>query len=331
MPGHETPFLNAILFDLSMSPITSRIVVQRLADSQLYRDYERAFCEATGLPLTLSPVEDWHLAHRKRRHESPLCALLAKQNKGYAVCLRYQHELTSGAQQHQYTVTRFGGLVTTAIPLRVGESLIGFLRTGDVLLHKPTTRGFSQLLRLLTKLGVQTEAENFREAYFRTHVFTPKKYESVLRLLRIFADHLLIVASQIIFQSENCEEPNISRARAHIAANLTEELSISTVSKVARMSRFYFCKQFKKITGFCFTDYVCRLRVEKAKEQLLNPNARIGEIAYKVGFGSLTHFNRIFRKLNGRSPTCYRDLGGMGNVTNETMNVTSRAWPVTIR
>ena len=48
------------------------------------------------------------------------------------------------------------------------------------------------------------------------------------------------------------------------------------------------------------------MRIEKAKNLLLNPNLRISEIAYEVGFQSLTHFNRVFKKLVGQSPTDYR-------------------------
>jgi AraC-like DNA-binding protein len=42
---------------------------------------------------------------------------------------------------------------------------------------------------------------------------------------------------------------------------------------------------------------------------LLNPHLRISEIAYDVGFQSLTHFNRIFRKTTGEAPTTFRDRG----------------------
>jgi len=46
--------------------------------------------------------------------------------------------------------------------------------------------------------------------------------------------------------------------------------------------------------------------VEKAKNLLLNRNLRVSEIAYEVGFQSLTHFNRVFKKITGQSPTEYR-------------------------
>jgi AraC-like DNA-binding protein len=55
-----------------------------------------------------------------------------------------------------------------------------------------------------------------------------------------------------------------------------------------------------------FTEYVARVRTEKAKNLLLNPNLRISEIAFEVGFQSLTHFNRVFKKVAGHSPTQYR-------------------------
>jgi YesN/AraC family two-component response regulator len=83
-------------------------------------------------------------------------------------------------------------------------------------------------------------------------------------------------------------------------------LSLGQVAKAVNTSTFYFCKMFKKGTGLNFTEYVSRVRIESAKNLLLNPNLRISEIAYQVGFQSLTHFNRVFKKVAGESPTDYR-------------------------
>ena len=58
--------------------------------------------------------------------------------------------------------------------------------------------------------------------------------------------------------------------------------------------------------------YLSRVRIEKSKNLLLNPNLRVSEIAFEVGFQSLTHFNRVFKKVLGQTPTDYRAqlLGG---------------------
>lgn len=289
-----------------MNTDANKTVLERLSNSQIYQDYERAFGEATGLPLTLSPVEDWHLAHHRRRHENPFCALLAKQSKSCAACLRTQQELGTTAREESKTVTCFAGLCETAIPLHVGETLIGFLRTGEVMLRSPSQRHLNQVSRQLLELGFKIDSKELREAYFHTRVLSPKQYESVQQLLKIFAQHLAIVANQVVFRSEHSEPPLITRAREFIAGNYSEDLSLAAVAKAVHMSTFYFCKQFKKATGLNFTNYLGRVRVERAKELLLNPNARVSEIAYEVGFQSLTHFNRVFRKITGESPSAYR-------------------------
>jgi AraC-like DNA-binding protein len=291
---------------MTMNSDTNKTVLERLSRSQIYRDYERAFGEATGLPLTLSPAEDWHLVHHRRRHENPFCALLAKQSKACAACLRTQQELGTAARQEPKTVTCFAGLCETAIPLHVGEALIGFLRTGEVMLQTPTLRHLNRVTRQLLELGLKVDTKELREAYFNTRVLSPKQYESVQQLLGIFAQHLSIVANQVVFRSENSEPPTIMRAREFIAANHSEDLSLSSVARAVHMSTFYFCKQFKKATGLNFTNYLGRVRVERAKELLLNPHVRISEVAYEVGFQSLTHFNRVFRKVTGESPSAYR-------------------------
>jgi AraC-like DNA-binding protein len=80
----------------------------------------------------------------------------------------------------------------------------------------------------------------------------------------------------------------------------------SKYDKAVYTSKFYFCKIFKKATGINFTDYLARMRTERAKNLLLNRNLRVSEIAFEAGFQSLTHFNRVFKRILGQSPTDYR-------------------------
>jgi len=60
------------------------------------------------------------------------------------------------------------------------------------------------------------------------------------------------------------------------------------------------------VTGVNFVDYIARTRTEKASERLQNSNLRISEIGFAVGFQSLSQFNRVFKKLTGKSPSAYR-------------------------
>jgi AraC-like DNA-binding protein len=195
----------------------------------------------------------------------------------------------------------------SAVPVRVGENLIAFLQTGQVLLHAPTKVEFAKATRQLVQWGAEVDLKQLEEAYFQTRVVTKKQYESMLRLLTIFAQHLSTLSNQLMVQSSAAEAPAIARARALIAERHAEELSLSAVAQSVNMSAFYFCKMFKKATGMTFTDYLARVRVEKVKNILLNPHKRASEAAYEVGFQSLSQFNRVFRRVAGETTTGYRD------------------------
>jgi len=281
-------------------------VIDALRESQLYRDYERAFSEATGLPMALRPVESWQLPHHRQRTENPFCAMMAAKSGACAACLQVQQKLAENARTTPHTVTCHLGLSDTAVPVRAGEQLIGFLHTGQVFRRKPTEAQFERVSKLVEQWGVETNREALSSAYYGSRVMTSKAHDGAVNLLNIFAQHLSMLSNQIMVQQRNSEPPLITRAKEYIKQHLSEELSLGMVAKAVNASSFYFCKMFKKITGINFTHYVSRVRIETAKNLLLNPNLRVSEIAYEVGFQSLTHFNRVFKKIVGQSPTEFR-------------------------
>jgi AraC-like DNA-binding protein len=282
-------------------------LIEALAGSKIYQDYEAAFSEMTGLPVALRSVESWQLPHHGKRFENPFCAMLSEKSRACAACLQTQQQLSESATIEPQTVTCQAGLSDMAVPVRMGDQLIGFLTTGQVFCKKPTETLFNRIKKLLGDWGVQTDAKKLRDAYFDTRVLSARQHESALRLLTIFAEHLSMVSNQIIVREQNGELPVITRAKQFIAEHQTEEISLEQVAKSVNTSKFYFCKIFKKGTGINFTDYLSRVRTERAKNLLLNPNLRVTEIAYEAGFQSLTHFNRVFKRILGRSPTGYRE------------------------
>ena len=293
-----------------MSNITaqqSRTLVAQLKRSEIFRDYEKAFREATGLPITLRPLEAFDLPHHGDPKENPFCALMAHSNHSCAACLQMQKRVEDEAQLQPTTMKCFAGLCDSAVPVRVGDNLIAFLQTGQVLTHVPRRTEFGRITRQLLQWGTQVDVKRFEEAYFQTRVITQKQYESILRLLTIFAQHLSTLSNQLLVQKAAADPPGIARARAFIADNYAEELSLAEIARAVNMSTFYFCKMFKKATGMTFTDYLTRVRVEKVKNFLINPQTRISEAAYAAGFQSLSQFNRAFRRVAGEAPTTYRE------------------------
>jgi AraC-like DNA-binding protein len=145
-----------------------------------------------------------------------------------------------------------------------------------------------------------------RKAWEHNPLIPPDKYNAMVRLLTFFAEQLSGLINQIVVEKQNAEPLLVIKARDYINQHKSEALSLSAVAQAAGASVFHFCKVFHKSTGLKFTDYVARVRLEDARTQLLNPNRRISEVAYDVGFQSLTQFNRMFKRVFGQSPTAFR-------------------------
>ena len=285
----------------------SRELVQQLRASDIYRDYEKAFRDITGLPINLRAIEAFDLPHRGDPKEAPFCILMAQTNQSCAACLQLQKKVEVEARLEPKTLKCFAGLCDSAVPVRVGENLVAFLQTGQILLHQPNKREFKKLTRELLSWGVETDLKRLEEAYFQTRVLDKNQHESVLRLLTIFAQHLASLSNQLMVAAKQSESPMVMRAKIYITDHQDEQLSLRQVAGSVNTSAFYFCKMFKQATGLTFTDYLARVRIEKVKNLLMNPHKRISEAAYEAGFQSLSQFNRVFRKIAGEAPTLWRE------------------------
>lgn len=98
----------------------------------------------------------------------------------------------------------------------------------------------------------------------------------------------------------------ILRALRHVENHLDAALPLEVVARVAGMSRFHFCRQFKKTTGLSFRTFVARQRIARAKELLRDGTRPIGHVARDLGFRDPTHFGRVFQKIEGILPSEYR-------------------------
>jgi AraC-like DNA-binding protein/ligand-binding sensor protein len=283
----------------------NRELIDPLRRSKLFRSYEQVFSEATGLPLALRPVDYWQLEHQGKKNENPFCALLAERPATLAVCLQAHEEMIRHTGDLPHTVICPFGLTETAVPIKLGQPTIGYLRIGQVLRHTPARSDTTKVSRELDRNGVRFTGE-IRKAWENNPFIPPEKYNAIVRLLTFFADQLSALSNQLVTEKNNAEPPLVLKAREYIDKHKTEELSLANVAKAAGASVFHFCKVFHKTTGLKFTDYVARVRLEDARTRLLNPNLRISEIAYDVGFQSLTQFNRTFKRVFGQSPSDFR-------------------------
>ncbi len=281
----------------------------KLRQSTLFETYQDAFRSATGLPLRLvgPNVDQWCL-DEKNANRSQFCVTLNLCKSACSACIEVNRKLmVDAAASGPTTCHCFAGLTATAVPVRAGSRMIGFMKTGQVFNRVPAPNSFQQVAKTLLRQGLSdADVEKLGEAYKQTRSIEPERYQSMVTLLATFAVQLGEHAEKLIVVQDGSEPPTIGKARAFIEENLAEPLPLALVARKAGVSESHFCRIFREGTGLTLTDYVNRRRIQWAKRELLKSETRVSEIAFKIGYQSLSQFNRSFARVTGRSPSRFR-------------------------
>ena len=113
------------------------------------------------------------------------------------------------------------------------------------------------------------------------------------------------------YSSENIPAASgaVSRAVEYINSNIERNITIDEICAEIHMSKYYFCRQFKKATDTTIMKYILKTRIVMAKNMLLNENLTITEISNRCGFSSVSYFSRVFKEETGISPLNYKKGG----------------------
>jgi two-component system, response regulator YesN len=98
----------------------------------------------------------------------------------------------------------------------------------------------------------------------------------------------------------------VCAAQDYLKQHLAEHIHMADLIKHIGLGQSQLFHLFKSVTGLTPTDYLRRLRIEKAKELLAHQAESVTEIALETGFSSAQHFSSVFRKYAGQSPREYR-------------------------
>ncbi|MEY3052758.1 MAG: hypothetical protein RLY31_2543 [Bacteroidota bacterium] len=109
------------------------------------------------------------------------------------------------------------------------------------------------------------------------------------------------IASDSLFR----EEQRIMEVRHFVHTHYQGVVDIGTVSSLVHLTKPAFCRFFRKMTGQTFTEYLNSYRIQQARH-LLQQGSSVTEACYRSGFGSLSYFNRRFRRQTGENPTACR-------------------------
>lgn len=140
--------------------------------------------------------------------------------------------------------------------------------------------------------------------YYHSKMMSMTKMKNIIQLMKEII--LLVIRNIKNYRLANSNYI-IRKAIEYIEKNYHQEVSLKSLAEYLNLSKHYVCYLFRKETGENISLYVNKVRIEKAKQLVLDSNNKIKDIYDRVGFSDQQYFSKIFKKITGMTVIQYRD------------------------
>lgn len=184
--------------------------------------------------------------------------------------------------------------------------MVHALISGHVLMTEPDV----YLVRHI--LNYVDDEKTIKDFVQNIRVLPPSKVKYLSELL----DHLakgLSDGSTVVNTDDS--EYDLSKAKYqhsihkvvhYIRSNYMGRLSLDSAAKLVHITPQYLSRIFREETGYTFSQYVTRIRIEKGKDLLMQEDLSQKDVALMTGFADQSHFSRSFKKVTGISPSTFQ-------------------------
>lgn len=117
---------------------------------------------------------------------------------------------------------------------------------------------------------------------------------------------LIAISQNLRKQTQNYSTSlKIEKVMHYIQQHIEHKIALRDLAELVQLSPTYLSRSFKTITGYSIIEFVNRMKIEQAKTMLLEGDRKIKDVAQTLGFTDEFYFSRIFKKLEGISPSEY--------------------------
>ncbi len=329
------------------SRATDRFLLKNMS---VLKEIREIFYRTTGLVLSFHYPDKDDYDFYPTSEKNSFCRLIQSKEKGLKCCLNSDcAAMRKAYQSGEFCIyTCHAGLTNAVVPLVYKGQKIGAIFTGQIITEKQDEKSFETVYNKIAHLGF--DKESVEKEFYRIKLFDKDNFLLGIRLLNFMANHIISVENEFhllaeLHQKENekmrlknnlqklsiltlkdrvdfrtdyldlkadsrQKEMTIQRAQEFIELNFSKTLALSDVAAAVYLSPNYFSSLFKEVTGYNFSSYLNRVRIEEAKKQLRENLLPIKQILEQVGFKDYNYFNRVFKKIVGVPPASYRDMFG---------------------
>jgi AraC-like DNA-binding protein len=119
-------------------------------------------------------------------------------------------------------------------------------------------------------------------------------------------DYRLLSSVRMQGEDDDAESDQVNALVTRITRDYAQPLSAAELAAELGMSESRFSRFFRRATGNTFTDFVNRIRVNRAGQLLMETDRLVTHICYEVGFNNVANFNRRFLEIKGLTPSEFR-------------------------
>jgi AraC-like DNA-binding protein len=236
----------------------------------------------------------------------PFCAALQRDPAGRTLCAMCDQgrflESRRSALALRYRC--HAGLSEFIVPVIRDGEIIALLQCGQVHDRRPTVAEWRTARQDLVNAGVNSAP--LRPLFQQNRVLPQDRQEDLLNLLELIASRLAHADEHHLLAEPGRTKMQLGRAITFIEVHLGERLTLAVIARAANLSTRSLVRLFRKEVGTSVVEFILRRRVSRACDLLRRTDHTCAEIAFEVGFGSVQHFNRIFRRLRRMSPGEWR-------------------------
>lgn len=155
------------------------------------------------------------------------------------------------------------------------------------------------------------EFNEIGEIFSRMHTeykLMKKGYPDIIRayLIELIVKIFRCMDSVPVRHTSPKNKQAIEKAIEYMKCNYNSEIKLEDLAMKSFISRNYFSRLFREVTGRSFSDYIQTLRIDEACSMLRNTDLKVIDIASRVGFHDIKFFYEVFRKITGKTPGEYR-------------------------
>ncbi len=284
---------------------SSRPFFHTIEQFGVLKKFQKDLYRLTGLPFDFVDLRLWHSRSlQAQRVYTPFCRMVNDSPQGCKACEIDEKQALADCFRKQRCKIRHChlGLVDIYVPIAMNGRIVGLFCTGQLVYRRLTEKDFVKIRRRLAAMGL--DLSKVRKAYFKVPVIEKRRIAAVIDLIEMIVG--LVDSRRLQTLQSVVSHDSLRRALDYMEAHYAEPLSMPDAAKVAGLSVSRLAHVFKAQMGMSFTAYLSLVRINWAKYYLANSRLRIGETAFQVGFGNLSHFNHVFRRTTGLSPNQYR-------------------------